>query len=110
MSDPFITAFKAAHRTSTPLIEDVPLMPTERTWQLTCLLCGRRLHGPGGRAGARHEVHAITRDDLRLATRQGPVEVTVDTDTGYGDLHLESYTWTLPDGREWLGASRAVGG
>jgi hypothetical protein len=85
-------------------------MPNERTWQLTCLLCGDDFtdlvivqeHGM--------EHHAITRDDLRLATRQGPVPVTVDTDTGSGDLHLESYTWTLPDGREWLGASRAVGG
>jgi len=65
------------------------------TWRLTCLICGRQdddLVALQEHGMARHD---ITRDDLRRAARRNR-----DTDT------QETYTWTLPDGRDWLHAVR----
>jgi hypothetical protein len=75
---------------------------------LSCLLCGDDFTDLVQVQEHGMDTHAITRDDLRLAMRHGPVQVT--TDTGSSELCLESYTWTLPDGREWLRASRTMSG
>ncbi len=69
---------------------------------LTCLLCSDDFTDLVAVQEHGMEVHAITRDDLRLATREGPTRCTVDTHTGWGDLAWDTYTWSLPDGRPWL--------
>ena len=74
-------------------------MTPEPTFDLTCLLCGDEDTDLVAMQAHGLAAHGITPDQLRLARRHG---ASVHTEWG----ELDMYTWTLPDGRVWLGASR----
>lgn len=89
-----------------------PLSPRDG-WHLSCQLCGDE--GDDLVALQEHAMvqHGVTWQDLQRATRTGPTLVETETGTGLDGpslLRLEAYRWTLPDGREWLTASRSQRG
>jgi hypothetical protein len=60
------------------------------TWTLKCLLCSFSSHNLVEIQEHAMEEHGYTQQDHRQARRR--------------ELNFDHYTWTMPDGREWMEA------